>query len=221
NASWLSGFRLFVYNEAGRLFIQYGDRGASPLSVYELLLPLHDTFQALRIEAKHGTRAPRVLILCEVEVYVEAACQWHTYGLECEHQCHCSGSQRCSMTTGTCEFTPDYYCPPGTHGDACELSCPDNCQNKDCDARSGACLRCVSGYMGDFCDQVCEPGIFGPNCSRVCSKRCAKPCHHITGLCTCQEVFAGELCKGLYSLFRCRLLLCSNNVSAKCVLYIV
>lgn len=39
----------------------------------------------------------------------------------------------------------------GNYGDGCLYACPRNCLNGNCDAFTGHCLNCSSGYYGPLC----------------------------------------------------------------------
>ena len=67
----------------------------------------------------------------------------------------------------------------------------------------GTCL-CFLGFMGKYCDTVCESGFFGPNCKHKClpCKR-GVTCHPQTGECLCDAGYEGNDCnakchKGFY-----------------------
>lgn len=44
----------------------------------------------------------------------------------------------------------------GSYGDCCMYPCPQNCLNGECDAYTGHCRSCLSGYSG----QLCTNGLF-------------------------------------------------------------
>ncbi|CAG5123784.1 unnamed protein product, partial [Candidula unifasciata] len=177
----LSGFSLSMYNGKGDLIYQYTDNENTPLLVYEVSLVRDNSVRLISIEADHGPTSSRVLTLCEVEVY-----------------CNCDNSVPCSVSAGTCQYFPNYYCPPGTHGEVCEFSCSEQCLHSLCDARSGACSQCVTGYQGDFCNEDCNIGRFGQNCSNVCPRNCQNGlCDRITGACmSCLDHWTGPTCQG-------------------------
>lgn len=43
-----------------------------------------------------------------------------------------------------------------SYGDCCKNPCPQNCLNGGCDAYTGHCRSCLSGYLG----QLCTTGLF-------------------------------------------------------------
>lgn len=44
-------------------------------------------------------------------------------------------------------------CPETTFGQDCRENCSTNCTDSVCNATTGACLSCIQGSTGDFCDK--------------------------------------------------------------------
>ena len=42
---------------------------------------------------------------------------------------------------------------PGYYGKNCDISCPDNCKERNCEIVNGSCVSCEDGYKDQFCDQ--------------------------------------------------------------------
>ncbi|XP_069117582.1 receptor-type tyrosine-protein phosphatase epsilon-like isoform X2 [Argopecten irradians] len=105
-------------------------------------------------------------------------------------------------------------CVDGTHGDRCELKCPDNCGTDVCDRDSGECKDgCVDGTYGDRCELECSEnctsctqdgkqclgcidGAFGSSCSKTCGNCEDMRCSLDTGDCDtpCLTGWVGQQC---------------------------
>ncbi|XP_062612182.1 multiple epidermal growth factor-like domains protein 10 [Saccostrea cucullata] len=87
-------------------------------------------------------------------------------------------------------------CAVGFHGYECNMRCPEHCLNNDCDPIIGHCKKCLSGYKGEKCENLCTDGKFGKDCSQRCSEKCKdRKCHHITGDCMdCPPGLFGTSC---------------------------
>ncbi|XP_062609303.1 multiple epidermal growth factor-like domains protein 10 [Saccostrea cucullata] len=98
-----------------------------------------------------------------------------------------------------CEVTVEGCRTPGRYGSNCSLQCPLNCQNQRCDIVNGSCLGCRPGWTGTFCNQPCEVGFYGLECSGTCSRHCLDntTCSYVNGNCEkgCVEGFGGMKCE--------------------------
>lgn len=85
-----------------------------------------------------------------------------------------------------------------SYGDCCQNPCPQNCLNGKCDAYTGQCKSCLSGYYGQYCTTECQPGHYGNNCSNQCSLNCnvTRSCDKYTGQCEggCMRGWTGDTC---------------------------
>ena len=51
-------------------------------------------------------------------------------------------------------ITSDTDCPtPGYYGENCSIPCPKNCQDGQCNIVEGTCLRCLTGYKEQRCNE--------------------------------------------------------------------
>ncbi|XP_033117604.1 neurogenic locus notch homolog protein 1-like [Anneissia japonica] len=122
----------------------------------------------------------------------------------------CYNGGVCSADTCTC------VCPPGFMGDQCETVCPEQDNafgltcSKTCSSEpTGNCsgIRfcypdplgcvCASGWMGPYCEQMCDPGQYGPDCDLLC--HCDDDdCNYVYGCevgSQCTDGFIGDTCK--------------------------
>ncbi|XP_050404671.1 multiple epidermal growth factor-like domains protein 10, partial [Patella vulgata] len=79
-------------------------------------------------------------------------------------------------------------CPVGYYGTNCQISCPQNCLNKECEKVRGGCSKgCLDGYYGDYCES---------SCNILCITNCKdNKCDWKTGICKgCEDGFYGESC---------------------------
>jgi hypothetical protein len=126
---------------------------------------------------------------------------------ECqEASSSCDANSTCTNTEGayTCE------CLDGFKGDGYVCNeCPGGAATV-CNGRGtctgdvdGAYCTCEDGFRGDACEQ-CLSGLWGANCDEMCAGGMANPCndHGVcldgvdgTGVCTCDERFAGDACQ--------------------------
>ncbi|XP_062574220.1 multiple epidermal growth factor-like domains protein 10 [Saccostrea cucullata] len=86
----------------------------------------------------------------------------------------------------------------GYYGKNCSISCSRNCKHSYCQANTGACLQCKSGFHGHQCELQCEGGRYGQDCKETCGACLGyKQCHHINGSCLegCDAGYEGQLCK--------------------------
>ncbi|XP_061171007.1 multiple epidermal growth factor-like domains protein 10 [Saccostrea echinata] len=84
------------------------------------------------------------------------------------------------------------------YGANCNISCPDNCQERKCDVITGECLGCVPGYQGPRCSQTCNELHYGLGCSSSCGYcRNGDTCHHVNGTCLngCNDGVEGDKCQ--------------------------
>jgi len=86
-----------------------------------------------------------------------------------------------------------YTCPIGSFGAQCtncSLCLHGNCSDTDTGI-AGTCI-CADGWMGPLCDQPCNAGFYGPQCSLNCSTCQSGVCS--SGQCTCNNGWAGLSC---------------------------
>ncbi|XP_071078674.1 multiple epidermal growth factor-like domains protein 6 [Haliotis cracherodii] len=151
-------------------------------------------------------------------------CEWGKYGHNCDRLCsddcglyHGTKLRPCDKVTGKCL----QGCVRGRHGDLCDQFCNPNCISTTCNQGNGGCtIGCTEGYSGYFCNittgvqiqstvqgvPVCEWGMYGHNCDRLCSDDCGlyhgrnlRPCHKDTGKCLqgCVKGRHGDHCDQL------------------------
>ncbi|KAH9515226.1 hypothetical protein Btru_013944 [Bulinus truncatus] len=93
----------------------------------------------------------------------ERACPSNKWGVNCSTNCNvnCYGSE-CNHKSGSCSTgCVDGFqladcmkaCEKGTYGLNCSRYCSSQCSNGECDAVTGFCFSCLSGFMGNTCDQ--------------------------------------------------------------------
>ncbi|XP_071161943.1 multiple epidermal growth factor-like domains protein 11 isoform X2 [Mytilus edulis] len=91
-----------------------------------------------------------------------------------------------------------FGCYVGRYGSQCKSRCPVNCNNGTCSIWDGSCASCKEGFKGDRCDQVCDKGTYGINCSTSCTNCKNQSCDHRTGECPteagCKAGFHGSKC---------------------------
>ncbi|KAH9515227.1 hypothetical protein Btru_013945 [Bulinus truncatus] len=91
------------------------------------------------------------------------ACDVGKWGINCRNDCsnRCVNLS-CHFKTGQCVqgcygySDPPYCtqaCEKGIYGSNCSRYCSSQCSNGECDAVTGFCFSCLSGYMGNTCDQ--------------------------------------------------------------------
>ena len=96
------------------------------------------------------------------------------------------------------------------NGSTCIPVCSDTCIHGHC-VRPDTC-QCELGFGGKdcskcnviitfwilnhctFCVPVCEPGLWGPDCSRTCPCKNGATCDPVSGDCTCTPGYHGALC---------------------------
>ncbi|KAH9492446.1 hypothetical protein Btru_029124 [Bulinus truncatus] len=93
-----------------------------------------------------------------------------------------------------CEVQVYGECPSGTWGldcQKCSAQCPDTCHIDD-----GSCNTVCYGFKNPpFCDQECDKGFFGINCTQKCPANCIE-CNSVFGQCVhCKPGFFGENCR--------------------------
>ncbi|XP_061180746.1 uncharacterized protein LOC133189382 isoform X2 [Saccostrea echinata] len=122
------------------------------------------------------------------------------YGENCSIPCgHCDNKAVCHHVSGSC---PSGNCALGfkrTQDKRCDQECEDEAFGKNCEKKcSGHCKRglpcnktdgvcpegCADGWMNLYCNETCNPGMYGQNCSLRCG-HCAKnaTCNHVNGSC--------------------------------------
>ncbi|XP_060588341.1 multiple epidermal growth factor-like domains protein 6 [Ruditapes philippinarum] len=101
-------------------------------------------------------------------------------------------------TLSLCEVRVFGECPDGTFGAQCQGTC--YCADGNpCDKTSGVCPDggCITGWIGEQCNETCRQGFYGDACSGICGA-CADnmTCHHVTGLCDngCSDGWSGVMC---------------------------
>ncbi|XP_078658305.1 angiopoietin-1 receptor-like [Branchiostoma floridae x Branchiostoma belcheri] len=134
-------------------------------------------------------------------------CPSDSTGPDCSTPCVCYHG-------GWCDDTGACICPPGFHGDNCELACESSdqygqsCQWSCNDGGAGrACRRsliclpdpygceCANGYKGFDCDTACDEGTeYGPGCTQRCDCNNRGPCDRNKG-CLCTGDWRGPSCE--------------------------
>ena len=133
------------------------------------------------------------------------------YTSNCSVQCPTKNCLQCNQETGQCEqciddliiiegLCCDNFCKKCNETGCTECieetkyglkcnECPENCYyespNRKCDQDSGNCFFCISGKMGNTCEQ---------NCNNGCNLT-IKNCDMYDGTCECKESFYGEKCQ--------------------------
>lgn len=87
-----------------------------------------------------------LIIYCYIS---ETLCPENTYGLSCTQLCNCDLSELCNLVTGNCTEG----CQKGTYGFLCNNTCSSNCLGSNCLSRTGMCVDCPPGYIGDVCSE--------------------------------------------------------------------
>ncbi|XP_061191814.1 multiple epidermal growth factor-like domains protein 10 [Saccostrea echinata] len=109
-----------------------------------------------------------------------------------------TGYQISNVYTELCEVTVTGCQNPSVYGYDCNLPCPENCQERRCYIVNGTCLGCTAGWIGEFCNNSCPAGYYGPECRAPCTGYCRyiKPCNHSTGECDegCSDGWTGNEC---------------------------
>ncbi|XP_062578481.1 tyrosine-protein kinase receptor Tie-2-like [Saccostrea cucullata] len=109
-----------------------------------------------------------------------------------------TGYQTSNVFTELCEVTVTGCKHPSIYGFGCDLSCPENCQERRCYIVNGSCLGCRPGWIGEFCNNSCPAGFYGLECRIPCIGQCrdSKPCNHNTGDCDegCADGWTGTEC---------------------------
>lgn len=122
---------------------------------------------------------------------------------------------------GVCSDSQDCICPPGFTGDSCENVHNANCFGAQCQYLcdddefptdgifNGTCggnlfclpdpygCSCSPGYRGLGCDEECEEGTFGSDCTQTCHCLGNGICDNKMGFCspgTCEDGWTGENC---------------------------
>ncbi|CAG5124591.1 unnamed protein product, partial [Candidula unifasciata] len=157
----------------------------------------------------------------------KTACEPGLYGDNCTFLCsvNCqqrrtSSERRCNFVTGECLSgcvlgyslpTCESACEPGRFGNNCMSVCSSNCwqngtfSDPECDFVTGECPDgCFPGYAIPTCHSECQNGMYGENCTSVCSSNCrqrgtssTRRCHHTTGGCLsgCVPGYTGQMCE--------------------------
>ncbi|XP_076468722.1 uncharacterized protein LOC143299422 [Babylonia areolata] len=163
------------------------------------------------------------------------------YGDMCDKNCSTANCRQCDRDTGTgctectlnsnleppdcTECLDDSYKPQGnTFCSTCTWTChPETV----CDKTSGHCPLCPPGRRGDRCDQDCEAGRYGQNCTEHCG-HCVNPqttgyCDVTNGHCQsgCEDGWQPPLCNeecedGYYGL-GCNQKCGNCRVSSECL----
>ena len=77
-------------------------------------------------------------------------------------------------------------CPEGYYGD-CTQQC--DCDNgASCDREDGTC-HCEPGFVGDKCQNECDPWKHGTRCTVdcLCNREHTESCNNQNGQCTCKS----------------------------------
>ncbi|XP_078605009.1 uncharacterized protein LOC144878381 [Branchiostoma floridae x Branchiostoma japonicum] len=134
--------------------IKEGTVQNSSISFQPILESSNGRYNCL-VQAEDGQLFHATLILNATE------CRPNYHGEDCSQVCHCEYG-------GTCDRWQGCLCPPGRHGDRCELTCAPgtfgrncsmqcNCENNAlCDPVNGSCI-CAEGQSGDFCENISVP----------------------------------------------------------------
>ncbi|XP_070546786.1 multiple epidermal growth factor-like domains protein 10 isoform X2 [Ptychodera flava] len=131
-------------------------------------------------------------------------CQPGLYGDGCQRQCNCFNGGECdNVDPNVCKCLSTWRGPDCTNcnnyesdGEKHDL-CADKClhcyNGNDCTPEDKTC-NCTPGWHGDRCDQQCETGYYGYNCSGKCPCKSFELCNHVTGYCSCRPGYYGPLC---------------------------
>ncbi|XP_030852020.1 tie-like receptor tyrosine kinase [Strongylocentrotus purpuratus] len=137
-------------------------------------------------------------------------CPAERWGTGCTNECPtCSNGGECDDVTGVC------VCPPGFHGDTCEIGCGANVYGSSCEHECTGnscrfmqfCLpdpygcSCATGFAGLACNKACPDGHYGAGCLQTCH------CEN-GGLC---DPYAGCLCVGNWTGPTCEIKTCPDG----------
>ncbi|CAJ1063109.1 N-acetylglucosamine-1-phosphodiester alpha-N-acetylglucosaminidase-like [Xyrichtys novacula] len=112
----------------------------------------------------------------------------------CVHQrrcqpANCNGHGKC--VDGHCR------CQDGWQGDACDSFV---CHPAACGPHGvctpGGCV-CDAGWRGKSCSKKCLPGYYGVFCRQICICFNGASCNHVSGRCRCLPGFHGNFCQCL------------------------
>ncbi|CAG5118588.1 unnamed protein product, partial [Candidula unifasciata] len=137
-------------------------------------------------------------------------CSGQRYGQDCISVCpqFCEvgnlSQSVCDHIHGTCLLgcqagylgsMCDESCSGQRYGQDCSSVCSQFCEvgymsQSVCDHIHGTCLLgCQAGYLGSMCDESCDHGTYGTDCSSYCSQFCVSgnisesACDHTDGRC--------------------------------------
>nr|XP_034321168.1 multiple epidermal growth factor-like domains protein 10 isoform X2 [Crassostrea gigas] len=214
----VAGFFVYVSNTTSKDdgYLCYHDESTkeSTLSSNQHInCTLHGRYVIYYNERKPGVNYPTFYSkyayheLCELEIY---GCNG-TYGEDCIYPCpiNCQ-DRRCDINTGLC-----FSCVPGYKGPQCNFVCNNNTYGPECALKCGNCSNgetchhingtCPHGCAvgGESCQEGCQSGYYGRNCSHRCSENCivTSQCDRFTGRCDggCKPGWAGNTCNQIRS----------------------
>ncbi|XP_060597927.1 multiple epidermal growth factor-like domains protein 10 [Ruditapes philippinarum] len=86
-------------------------------------------------------------------------------------------------------------CKPGCEEGMTGAKCTHNCNScpAHCDMGTGSCF-CEPGYFGYNCTKECSRGSYGVNCEQKCGCSNNSTCNVVDGSCNCTSGWHGPLC---------------------------
>lgn len=123
---------------------------------------------------------------------LSSACPPGLHGPLCQLQCDCMNGASCHPVSGQC------ICPPGYHGARCHRGqiSPVTTSHLDkwlCRVWLNQSVVCVTPLLLPLFP-VCEQGLYGPSCAKVCDCQGNGACDPVTGKCLCSSGKTGPRC---------------------------
>ncbi|XP_060587078.1 multiple epidermal growth factor-like domains protein 10 [Ruditapes philippinarum] len=99
------------------------------------------------------------------------------------------------MVVRCCPGTVNDECKPGCEEDMTGSNCTHNCNwcPAHCDMGTGSCF-CEPGYFGYNCTKECSRGFYGVNCEQKCGCSNNSTCNAVDGSCNCTSGWHGTFC---------------------------